>query len=368
MKPEAVLLAFNSLLKKACRVRINIRLAPVLMLLASLVMMPALVLAQNYATVFVYHRFGDTRYPSTNISIEKFEDHLRYLRDNNYNVVLLSEIVARLRRGEDLPPRCVALSADDAYASVLTGALPLLDKYAVPMTLFVNTAAVGGNSYMSWDQLRLLDARDNIEIGNHSAHHPYYVSIPAHAGPEWEQLVRKDLQESQQAFEEHIGYIPKLFAYPYGEYSPELMRIIEDMGFSAAFSQQSGPIGEQTPAYALPRFPMGGAYVDMARLRSNLHMHPLDIQIISPDTPLLQPENDPPELTFKIKTPDISISTFKCYVQGQGPVELRSVSGKEGAYRVQAQSPLQGRRSKYTITGQDRHGRWYWFSQLWIHP
>lgn len=330
---------------------------------------PVSVQAQDYATVFVYHRFGDARYPSTNISVEQFEEHLRYLRDNNYNVIPLSEIAATLRRGEELPPRCVGLSADDAYSSVLEGAVPLLDKYQMPMTIFVNTDGVGGGSYMNWEELRSLDDKANLEIGNHSALHPYYVSLPQqHGSPEWDRQVREDISTAQKAFATHLGYSPELFAYPYGEFSPELMQIVADMGFVAAFGQQSGPIGADSPMFALARYPMGGNYVSMQRLRSNLDMHPLDIEIVQPQTPLLSSSPSAPELIFKINDPDVQVSTMKCYIPGQSPVVPEVVDKEAGTYRVQAQNSLQGRRSKYTLTVQDRDNRWYWFSQPWINP
>jgi peptidoglycan/xylan/chitin deacetylase (PgdA/CDA1 family) len=317
----------------------------------------------------VYHRFGDARYPSTNISVEQFEKHLRYLRDNDYNVIPLSEIVSTLQQGEDLPPRCVGLSADDAYASVLEGAVPLLEKYAMPMTVFVNTAAVGGSSYLTWEQLRTLDAKANIELGNHSHAHPYYVSLPqAHGSEAWDREVREDMRTAQQAFATHLGYQPELFAYPYGEFSPELMTITADTGFVAAFGQQSGPMGDNSPAYALPRFPMGGIYVSMERLRSNLNMHPLDIEIVRPQTPLLTSPAEAPELVFRLKNPDVQVSTMKCYIPGQDPVVPEIVDADARIYKVQAQSPLQGRRSKYTITAQDSSNKWYWFSQPWVNP
>lgn len=325
--------------------------------------------AQDYATVFVYHRFGDARYPSTNISVEQFEKQLRYLHDNDYNVISLSEIVETLRRGEELPPRCVGLSADDAYASVLEGAVPLLDKYAMPMTIFVNTDAVGGGSYMDWEQLRALDAKANIEIGDHSAQHPYYVSIPPqHGSAKWDQKVREDIAAAQQAFATHLGYEPQLFAYPYGEFSPALKKIVADMGFAAAFGQQSGPIGADSPLYALARFPMGGNYVSMERLRSNLTMNAMDIEVISPESPLVTSTTGAPELVFKLKDPQMEISTMKCYIPGQDPVVPEVVDADARIYRVQAQNQLQGRRSKYTLTAQDKDNRWYWFSQLWIKP
>ncbi|MCA1796186.1 MAG: polysaccharide deacetylase family protein [Desulfuromonadaceae bacterium] len=350
---------------------LNVCLAVVafFILLICVSLWPVPVQAQDSATVFVYHRFGDARYPSTNISVEQFEKHLRYLRDNDYNVIPLSEIVATLRRGEELPPRCVGLSADDAYASVLKGAVPLLDKYEMPMTVFVNTDAVGGGSYMSWEQLRTLDEKANIEVGNHSAQHPYYVSLPSqHGSPAWDEQVREDISTAQRAFSTHLGYEPELFAYPYGEFSPELMEIVEDMEFAAAFGQQSGPIGTGSPLYALARFPMGGNYVSMERLRSNLNMNAMDVEIIRPETPLLPSASAPPELVFRLNDPQVQVSTMKCYIPGQDPVVPEAVDQDAGIYKVQAQNQLQGRRSKYTLTAQDKENRWYWFSHPWVNP
>ena len=100
------------------------------------------------ANVFIYHRFGDSRYPSTNIAVSTFASQLRLLKDQHYTVLPLGEIVRRLRRGEPLPERCAALTVDDAFETFWTGAMPLLRKYGYPVTLFVATDTIGGSSYM----------------------------------------------------------------------------------------------------------------------------------------------------------------------------------------------------------------------------
>ena len=58
---------------------------------------------RDSATVLMYHRFGESRYPSTNISVEQFEAHLAHLTAGNYTVLKLDDIIARLRAGELLP-------------------------------------------------------------------------------------------------------------------------------------------------------------------------------------------------------------------------------------------------------------------------
>ena len=68
---------------------------------------PAPAIAQeemrDSATVIMYHRFGEDRYPSTNIRLAQFEEHLALLTNGDYTVLPLPEIVATLQAGGSLP-------------------------------------------------------------------------------------------------------------------------------------------------------------------------------------------------------------------------------------------------------------------------
>ena len=81
--------------------------------------------AADYATVLMYHRFGEDKYPSTNIRIEQFKAHLDILDNGDYTIWPLGKIVDHLQQGLDLPDRTVAITIDDAYRSVFTEARPL---------------------------------------------------------------------------------------------------------------------------------------------------------------------------------------------------------------------------------------------------
>ena len=61
--------------------------------------------AADYATVLMYHRFGEDKYPSTNIRIEQFEAHLDVLGNGDYTIWPLGKIVDHLQQGLDLPTR-----------------------------------------------------------------------------------------------------------------------------------------------------------------------------------------------------------------------------------------------------------------------
>ncbi|OQY23336.1 MAG: hypothetical protein B6I37_05545 [Desulfobacteraceae bacterium 4572_35.2] len=321
--------------------------------------------AAQHASVFVYHRFGDSRYSSTNIEISVFKQQLEYLKQNHYIVLPLGEIVDRLKREEELPDKCVAITVDDGYLTFMTGAMPLLKQYGFPATLFVSTDSVGGNSYLSWRQLRQLQQK-GVEIGNHSASHPYFVSNEVREPLTWFANSVADIIKAQDAFFDHLGFKPQLFAYPYGEYSPQLERLIEELGFKAAVAQQSGALTKELSFYSLPRFPMGGAFATFNGFKDKLAMLPMPVTVQQPKGPVVHGQN-PPELTFILQSQDINLNSLRCYVQGQDPVAVEKVDGD--LFRVVAKQPLAGRRNKYTLTAQSRDGRsWYWFSHLWVRP
>ncbi len=102
----------------------------------------------DQANVFVYHRFNDSRYPSTNISLQDFRAHLDLLHQQEFTVLKLGQVVERLRKGVSLPQRCAVITVDDAYRSFLTDGWPLLKLYGYPATLFVTTNTVGGGDYL----------------------------------------------------------------------------------------------------------------------------------------------------------------------------------------------------------------------------
>ena len=64
-----------------------------------------LIAKENSAAVFVYHRFGEDKYPSTNIKISQFKKHIDELIKNNYNIISIEEIIDTLINKKDLPEK-----------------------------------------------------------------------------------------------------------------------------------------------------------------------------------------------------------------------------------------------------------------------
>lgn len=322
----------------------------------------------NQANVFVYHRFNDARYPSTNTSVDDFKAQLELLRKEHFTVLRLGEIVKRIKAGDALPERCAAITIDDAYRSFLTAGWPLLQRYAFPVTLFVSTDTIGGGDYLNWQELASLQ-NEGVEIGNHSASHAYLLDrLPGESDRDWAGRVAADIRRAQQAFAEHLGVKPRLFAYPYGEFDPALSALVKKAGFEAAFGQQSGVITPDQDVFQLPRFPVGGNYTALDEFRSKLFMKHLEVRVIEPKTPVVDGEN-PPTLKVFLDQDKIDTSSLRCFVAGRQECTIRQAGGGSGFLAIKALKPLTGRRSKYTLTARGvGDGAWYWYSQLWIQP
>ena len=101
--------------------------------------------------------------------------------------------------------------------------MPLLRRYGYPVTLFVSTGTVGSPGYLTWGQLRSL-AGEGVAIGNHTESHAFLLNRVAEEDDrKWRQRVLREISEAQKKLEEEVGEAPVLFAYPYGEYSPEVI-------------------------------------------------------------------------------------------------------------------------------------------------
>ncbi|TFG35675.1 MAG: polysaccharide deacetylase, partial [Desulfobacterales bacterium] len=107
-------------------------------------------------TVLIYHRFGEDRYPTTNVSAERFREQLAYLMINNYQVISVSDLVSAIEHKTPLPDKAVVITIDDGYRSVFDVAWPILQSFGYPFTVFLYVKGIdsGSQAYMTWDQVR----------------------------------------------------------------------------------------------------------------------------------------------------------------------------------------------------------------------
>lgn len=316
--------------------------------------------ASNEATIIMYHRFGESNLPSTNIQLDVFDEHLQTIDDEGWIVLPLAEIVSRLKSGEALPDKALAITVDDAFTSVYTEAFPRLKERGYPFTLFIATEAIdmGRKGYASWDQIREMQSA-GVEIGSQSHTHPHMHRLSNDA-------VREEITISNARFLEELGEKPNFFAYPYGEYTPEVRDIIEEMGFEAAFGQTSGVAHTSINTFEWPRFAFNENYGGIDRLKLAIEAKALPISDLTGSDMVL--ENNPPFLGFTVDEGIEPLNRLICFASGMGRVNVIRLDRR---IEVRLPDAFSNYRSRINCTmpvvenGKDT-GRFRWYSRQFV--
>ncbi|MRI58889.1 MAG: polysaccharide deacetylase [Epsilonproteobacteria bacterium] len=184
------------------------------------------------AHILVYHRFADPRYPSTNTSLKQLQKDFLYLQEHGYKVVPLSKLIKALRQHQPIDPRWVIITIDDGFKSFLK-AFPIFRSFGYPFTIFINTEPIqkGYPDYLSWQDLKKIGKYG--EIGFHSHSHAHLTDLDEHS-------IITDTQRGIDLFKNYLGYRPRSYAYPYGEYNEKIKKILKSLGFEAIANQQKG--------------------------------------------------------------------------------------------------------------------------------
>ncbi len=195
------------------------------------------------------------------VTPNRFAEHMDMLAASGCTGVTIGDI-ARWQRGEiALPARSVALTFDDAYASVATHALPVLQQHGWPLTVYVVSSQVGGTN--AWDvgapRASLLDAHalrsliaKGHEVGSHSRHHVRIRGLD-------DQTATDELRGSRQDLEALLGAQVDSFALPYGSHDARTGRQLHAAGYRTACTLKRWANGRHGNPLRLGRMSVGGS-------------------------------------------------------------------------------------------------------------
>ena len=324
--------------------------------------------APSHAVTFIYHRFGDDRYPSTNTRTEQFKAQLDWLAANGYQVWPLPKIVQYLQESKAIPDHVVAISIDDAFQSFYEHAYPLLKARSLPFTLFVSTDGVDAkqSDFVTWDELREMAAH-GATLANHTADHGHLpFRLKGESDLAWADRIRADIEKGESRLEAEIGKDvnanPKLFAYPYGEYTGELVKLVNGMGY-VAFGQQAGVMSVPLDPRALPRFPINEHYSDIASFALKAAALPMPLKSVTPWDPAIK-ANNPPKLELGLDLGTVPASSLHCYENGP-EMSIHWLDDAKTRLAIQATKALDVGRDRYNCTAYV-DGRYFWYSHMWL--
>ena len=315
-------------------------------------------IVNSSVSVFMYHRFGDDRYPSTNIKMNQFKLHIKEITDNNYNIISIDEVISNLQNNFPFKDKSVSFSVDDAHESFFLNGWPIFKINNIPVTLFVSTSIVDENipGYMTWDQIRKF-INDGGNIGQHTANH---FHMPTKDKPE----IIKDLKESHQRFFEELGFIPKAFAFPYGEASLEVIKTLKEINIESAFGQHSGVISNNSNSYYLPRYAINENFGGIDRFIFAANSKALNVSSFIPNDMYLDKKNYN-KIEFNIPH-HMDYKNINCYANfNEEWTEINLIELDNNRIQFDLKKYFDPGRRRFNCTTKFNN-EWYWFGYQFL--
>ncbi len=209
--------------------------------------------------ILTYHSIDSSK-SVISTDVQQFSRQMEYLAERKTRVLSLLEAVSLLKQRASLPSNAAVLTFDDGFRNFYTCAFPILRKLQFPATVFLVTGYAGKDNHWPGQspgipRLELLDwqeAREaslaGIDFGAHSVTHPNLARL-SH-----EDLTR-EIIDPQQIICGRIGVTPKIFAYPYGMYTPVAEEIV-CRTYEAACTVEMGFAVPDSHPHRLPRIDM----------------------------------------------------------------------------------------------------------------
>ena len=298
----------------------------------------------------MYHRFNENKYPSTNIRMDIFNEQMNIIKNQGYDFydpkIFLDEI------NEPKNKKKILITIDDGFKSFYNEAWPYLKKNKIPFILFVSTEPVGKKGYMSWEEIKEIDNSEIGYIGHHSHTHEYLIDV------ENSEFIN-DIETATKIFKENLGYVPKIFSYPFGEYSLFMKKYIAK-NFEIAFGQHSGIIDRNKDKFELPRFPINEKYGELKRFKSIINYGPLEYKSLKPEEKKLDRFNNPPKLIVEFFDEQKNIKNINCYSNDGGKWKKPKLKYNSNTLIIEFDEPFIPRRGRINCS-LNENGKWRWF-------
>ena len=225
------------------------------------------VLNSKSAAILMYHTVGNG---PESLGVDMFRRQMKWLKDHNYNVVRLSQVVSSLKNGHIIASKTVVLTFDDGYADNYIEALPILREFGFPATIFIITNLIDSkltnkrgvqHTMLSRSQIKEMHNSGLIEFQPHTVKHTrlsYLSDMEAEA----------ELKDSQETIKSHLSVQGHIFAYPFGDHTQRDVKLAKKY-FDAAVTVSPGFAGSSNDIFLLPRQAIG-QHTTMLRFRLHI--------------------------------------------------------------------------------------------------
>lgn len=201
--------------------------------------------APKQIPILMYHKIVEEGFDSkhkTFLTAKNFEHQLSYLKRKGFSPITFSDIHEKTLKDSPFPKKPILLTFDDGYVSMVTRALPLLNKFRFRAVFYILADfSIRKNFWdpnelepelMTKEQVHLL-VQNGMEIGAHSVGHSYFPNLT-------EKEIFHEILQSKQILEKEF-HVPVIsFAYPFGAIDEKSKKALNRSPFLFGISTDTG--------------------------------------------------------------------------------------------------------------------------------
>lgn len=212
-------------------------------------------------TALMYHQVGTFGRVDSHRAVYcdagAFRRQMTFLRAARYNVLSLDEVYSCVAEGRPIPPRAVHLTFDDGYANFADIALPAMQRYGFPSSVYMVSSLIGQEAswlpdsdlpsapLMSAEALRRVDVM-GARVGSHAGGHKRLSTLDAAD-------LEDEVAGSRDTLEQVLGRKVLDFCYPYGDVNRAAVEAVRAAGYRLAFTCERNRIRAGSNPLLLPR-------------------------------------------------------------------------------------------------------------------
>lgn len=210
-----------------------------------------------YVPILMYHYIRvnpfarDRAGADLSVSPEHFAQQMALLAAEGFHTVTLDDLMAAIFNGTRLPSMPIILTFDDGYEDFYTAALPVLEKYSFRATSFIITGKVGRGNYMTWQQIKQIEAGGLVQFESHTVDHADmgHMSIAR---------AHNEMLASKVTLERQLGVPVDYFCYPAGHYTAGEISMLGTVGYVAGVGTRYATVHSLADLGALTRVRIHG--------------------------------------------------------------------------------------------------------------
>ena len=204
--------------------------------------------ADNKIVYLMYHELElperspcdpDPGYVRYVVSAADFKSQINWLKETGWKGLSVRQALAGVNSSS------VVITFDDGAETDLIAATPILKNASFGATFYITTGFLGKPGYLNHSQVREL-ADNGLDIGCHSATHPYLSDLP-------DEGLKSEILDPKIQLEQIIGHAVENFSCPGGRWNARVAEVTRESGYRSMATSQARSNSAGTDPFSLGR-------------------------------------------------------------------------------------------------------------------